>query len=608
MKINYVLFVILFLSCGILSAQTSKNVVHHSKRNNSTSYQPIVSQNNHSQKNLASIIWSDDFSNPANWVIHNEVSNNDNWVIRTTGPNGQNPIPTILSTTASNGFALFDSDSLCGGNQIGDITNATAINCTGHSLVKLSFQQQYRRYIDSTFVFVSNDSITWIKYPVNVNLDDYDFSKSNPDTVILNISATAGNQAHVWVRFQFYSPSSLGVGAGCAYSWMIDDVNIIDLDSNDIKIGKLSYTYTQIPVGEQLPITLGAEVTNVGSLDQLNVVLNANVNTTFFTGSSTSMPSLSPDTMDVLNISTAFIPGALGTYTINFNAQQAQSDSNPNDNSNSSIMTVTDSTFAMDNNIYNPRLSSIDNGGAAGSYNSFEAGNIFRITNTNYATSVTFVCDSSNTIGGGTVSVKLYSVDTSNYTFNLISTSSNDTIQPVNLPSPGINPTSVTVLFSQAVPMTPGFYLATVSYIGSSDPFSVAVSQDQIVNDNSTWFYDATTFTWHSNDRIPIVRLNMNLSAGINEISSSNGVKLFQNEPNPFNASSIICYQLPKQENVSLTISDVLGRTIMNLDQGDKSAGMHNISIEGNSLSKGIYFYTLKVDGISLTKKMVITE
>src|ERR1035437_2925604 len=157
MKINYVLFVILFLSCGILSAQTSKNVVHHSKRNNSTSYQPIVSQNNHSQKNLASIIWSDDLSNPANWVIHNEVSNNDNWVIRTTGPNGHNPIPTNLSTTASNGFALFDSDSLCGCNQIGDITNATALNCTGHSLVKLSFQQQYRRYIDSTFVFVSND-------------------------------------------------------------------------------------------------------------------------------------------------------------------------------------------------------------------------------------------------------------------------------------------------------------------------------------------------------------------------------------------------------------------------------------------------------------------
>lgn len=599
---------ILFLSCGFLSAQTPKNVVHHSKRNNATSYQPITSQNNHSQKHIESIIWSDDFSNPANWVIHNEVSNNDNWVIRTTGSNGQNPIPIILSTTASNGFALFDSDSLCGGNQIGDITNAAAINCSGHSLVKLSFQQQYRRYIDSTFVFVSNDSITWVKYPVNVNLDDYDFSKSNPDTVIINISATAGNQAHVWVRFQFYSPSSLGVGAGCAYSWMIDDVNITDLDSNDIKLGKLSFTYTQIPVGEQLPITLGAEVYNSGGVAQTNVMLNASVNSPLFSGMSNMLSSMNPAELDILSITSTFTPGGLGNDTINFSAQQSQTDINPADNSGWGILMVTDSTFSRDNNIYNPRLSSLDNGGSSGSYYSFEVGNIFQITSTNYATSVTFVCDSSNSIGGGTVSVKLYSVDTSNYTFNLIDTSAGYTIQPTDLPSPGINPTSVTVLFSQAGTMNPGFYLATVSYVGSPANFSVAVSQDQIVNNNSTWFYDPTTFTWYTNDRIPMVRLNMNLSAGINEISSSNGVKLFQNEPNPFNALSIISYQLPKQENVSLTISDVLGRTIMNLDQGDKSAGMHNISIDGNSLSKGVYFYTLNVDGISLTKKMIITE
>jgi len=607
MKINYILSVIFVMSFGMLTAQTTNKVIH-SKRNNSTSYQPLAAQNNHLEKHITSIIWSDDFSNPTNWVIGNEVSNNDNWVIRNTGPHGQNPIPAILSTTASNGFALFDSDSLCSGNQIGDITNATAINCTGHSLVKLTFQQQYRRFLDSTFVLVSNDSITWTKYPVNANLDDYDYSKSNPDTVIINISATAGNQAHVWVRFQFYSPSTLGVGAGCAYSWMIDDVNISDLDSNDIKLGKLSFVYTQIPVGEQLPITLASQVYNSGGTAQTNVILNASVNTSLFTGTSSVLSSMNPAELDILNITTTFTPGGLGNDTINFMAQQSQTDINPSDNSNSEILMVTDSTFARDNNIYNPRLSSLDNGGSSGSYNSFEVGNIFQITATNYATSVTFVCDSSNTIGGGTVSVKLYSVDTSNYTFNPIDTSAGYVIQPTDLPSPGINPTSVTVLFSQAGTMTPGFYLATVAYIGSPANFSVAASQDQIVVDNSTWFYDGTTFTWSKNDRIPLVRLNMNMAAGINQITAANGVKLFQNEPNPFNDISIISYQLPKQETVSLTISDVLGRTIMNLDQGNKSAGIHNISIDGKSLSKGVYFYNLKVDGISLTKKMVIAE
>src|SRR5665213_1349891 len=195
-----------------------------------------------------------------------------------------------------------------------------------------------------------SDNINWTKYPVNINLDDYDFSKSNPDTVIVNISGTAGNQATVWIRFQFYSPSTLSVGAGCAYSWMIDDVSISDLDSNDISLGKLSYTYTQIPVGEQLPITLGAEVYNSGGAIQTNVVINANVTTPLFTGTNNTLTNSVPTELDILNISPTFTPGGLGADTINFSVQQSQTDNNPSDNSKSGILLVTDSTFAMDNN------------------------------------------------------------------------------------------------------------------------------------------------------------------------------------------------------------------------------------------------------------------
>ena len=177
-------------------------------------------------------VWSDDFSVPANWTFSTEGGTTDNWVISTTGPSGSYPIDTIASASAANGYALFDSDLLCSGNQIADITTTNSINLSGVTNVALRFSQYYRRYFDSTFVFVSNDHTTWTKFPINETLIQNAYSSNNnsinPAYVSLDISSVASNQSTVWIRFQFYSPSTLNANAGCGYAWMIDDVSIQD--------------------------------------------------------------------------------------------------------------------------------------------------------------------------------------------------------------------------------------------------------------------------------------------------------------------------------------------------------------------------------------------
>lgn len=171
--------------------------------------------------------WTDDFSNPANWTISNQAGNSDNWVVGVDTPDGSvsGGMGGILSTSVANGFALFDSDTLCSGDQIADITTANPINCTGMDPVVLTFEQYYARWYDSTFVFVSNDNVNWTKYTVNQFFLNNDLS-FNPDIVKVDISSTASNQATVWLRFEFYSPSSMGPNAGCGYAWMIDDVSL----------------------------------------------------------------------------------------------------------------------------------------------------------------------------------------------------------------------------------------------------------------------------------------------------------------------------------------------------------------------------------------------
>jgi len=171
--------------------------------------------------------WTDDFSNATNWVISNQTGNSDDWVIGTGVPSGSFAIPGITSTTAANGFALFDSDLLCSGDQIADLTTASSIDCSGETVVNLSWEQMYRRFDDSTIVFVSTDNVNWTGFSINASYTNNVMSATNPEVVTVDISSVAAGQSTVWIRFEFFSPSTFvgpGGAPGCGYAWMIDDV------------------------------------------------------------------------------------------------------------------------------------------------------------------------------------------------------------------------------------------------------------------------------------------------------------------------------------------------------------------------------------------------
>lgn len=85
---------------------------------------------------------------------------------------------------------------------------------------------------------------------------------------------------------------------------------------------------------------------------------------------------------------------------------------------------------------------------------------------------------------------------------------------------------------------------------------------------------------------------------------------LSQNYPNPFNPSTVISYQLPKAEHVSLIIYDALGREIARLVDEFQQAGVYNSSFYTlrSTLSSGVYFYTLRAGDFVQTKKMILIK
>ncbi len=68
---------------------------------------------------------------------------------------------------------------------------------------------------------------------------------------------------------------------------------------------------------------------------------------------------------------------------------------------------------------------------------------------------------------------------------------------------------------------------------------------------------------------------------------------LYQNYPNPFNPTTTIRFAIPSNERVSLTVYDVLGRTVGTLVDEQLASGNYNAVFDGSILPSGVYFCRL---------------
>ncbi len=78
--------------------------------------------------------------------------------------------------------------------------------------------------------------------------------------------------------------------------------------------------------------------------------------------------------------------------------------------------------------------------------------------------------------------------------------------------------------------------------------------------------------------------------------------------PNPFNASTILSYELRATSFVSLKIYDTAGRLVTTLVDGWREAGMHNATFDGSNLASGIYLAKLEAGEFSNVQKLVLLK
>ena len=153
---------------------------------------------------------------------------------------------------------------------------------------------------------------------------------------------------------------------------------------------------------------------------------------------------------------------------------------------------------------------------------------------------------------------------------------------------------------------------------GQSSDFDVLIDATDLVHGT----YQATIYSRIdvSGQRptigtIPVtLTVDSTVSIGVDESESPlKAFALEQNFPNPFNPTTTIVYELPRQSNVTLTVYDVTGRRVRELLSGIQPAGRHaavwnGTDAAGRPVATGVYFYRLVASDFDRTRKMLLLK
>ena len=190
-------------------------------------------------------------------------------------------------------------------------------------------------------------------------------------------------------------------------------------------------------------------------------------------------------------------------------------------------------------------------------------------------------------------------------------------------------------------PTDGNLWLSGGSYLTPPDPASPWAANTwyaydvntQLVVDSLNWvFTNAPTFTDSANQRprgiafspdgvyayvtcfgasnYPVVQKFLNPNVGVQPDPNVvvTNYTLAQNYPNPFNPTTDIKFTVAKEGFVTLKVYDLLGKEVATLVNQQMTTGGYKADFDASNLASGTYIYTLSVNGVSISKKMMLLK
>jgi len=123
-------------------------------------------------------------------------------------------------------------------------------------------------------------------------------------------------------------------------------------------------------------------------------------------------------------------------------------------------------------------------------------------------------------------------------------------------------------------------------------------------------FDNTIPFTLGPNGSISYEGGSLLIPLGIDDHSSElpKVFALYQNYPNPFNPTTTIRYDIPKVSDVTITIYNALGQKVVELVNGQHSAGAYKAIWNAKGFASGIYYYRIIADNFISVQKLVLMK
>jgi parallel beta-helix repeat protein len=137
------------------------------------------------------------------------------------------------------------------------------------------------------------------------------------------------------------------------------------------------------------------------------------------------------------------------------------------------------------------------------------------------------------------------------------------------------------------------------------------------LTNTSVYVYDVVTgglATWLSSPGSDDPLWPSGWTSNVPDAAAGPGVRLAQNQPNPFNPTTLIAFELDRSSTVDLRVYDVSGRLVRTLLHGaPRGKGAHRTpwngrDAQGRQVAAGVYYYRLEAAGWTLTRPMVLVK
>ena len=627
----------------LLICLTLNNVVIGQVSKNEISFTPCFenkfkSQNNKLQNTKSmSAVWSDDFSDPTKWTIDNSGQSNPNgW---TLGSNVNSwYLPGSINSSSGSEFAELTNGALsdvqnstCPSAVTYTLTTANPINIdslANSSNVFLSWEEYGARFYDLQQVLISTDNgVTWLEVANNLDYDRLTNSGgstySNPTIREVRISSFINsNPNQVLVRFSWTSelPNSSNNSAWITYGWQIDNVSINLLPENDV-INQASWIYGENSFGIEYgrtPVSqleqnyyTGSSIYNYGSMDQNNILINADFSGPTSFSTSESYPLIQSDStrnVEGLNPMNFSVGVYNGSFTVLSDMDTL--------GSNSFIDNTLLRNFEITNNIYSidgignhpsgyESLSSLGTNSFTGNPDGIYCANMYHIIQPTTLFSVTALI--TNSQAGG--EVVFHIIDSASFMDNqIIPIYSSDsyllTTNDVNNGSFTISTVENTGWNSATGSSSwSGLNLDAGNYFFAIEMFSFSLNDIKIVDDltvDQPWYssmiYLQSDATSYSNGNAFAIRLDLGSSVNLMEMTL-NKLEVY---PNP--SKDFMNIKLKNNLLSELTLMDISGKVVL------EKIFTNTSNINLSSLKSGIYILSVKNNSQIITKRVNVVK